>query len=141
MSKLDLRELPQNERVAKGSRCQRNRLRGTAAIWAEPIPGPTTPAAGRTLASDSDVSVELRLHHGVKLDVLRRHGIRSRQVWRDVFVEPRFLLLLAVPNFAHGESAGRRISDVDDEAGLLLHLFVEFRGTSGRRPLGPFRWR
>ena len=82
------------------------------------------------MASDSDVSVELRLHHGVKLDVLRRtrsHNF-SRKIRRDVFVEPRLLLRLALPNLAHGESTGRRIRNVDDEAGLLLHQLVESGG-------------
>ena len=42
----------------------------------------------------ANVRVELRLHHGVKVEVLRRHGIqeRCRQVWPYVFVEPRLLL-------------------------------------------------
>jgi len=70
----------------------------------------------------------------VKLEVLRRHGIRSRQVWLDVFVEPRLLPGLALPDFADGESAGRRIRDVDDEAGLLLHQLVE----SGRHLVETF---
>src|ERR1017187_10686368 len=64
--------------------------------------------------------VVLRLHEGVKLEVLSGHGIRIRQVGRHEFVVPGFLLGFALPDFANGESAGNRIRDVHDEAGLLL---------------------
>ena len=72
--------------------------------------------------------------------VLRRHGIGVGEAWRDVSIKPRFLLGLTLPNFAHGESVGRRIRDVDDEAGLLLYKFVESGGTFDRMSLDPFRW-
>jgi hypothetical protein len=45
-----------------------------------------------------------------------------------VLVKPRLLLGLTLPNFAYAESAGRRLRDVDDKAGLLLHKFVESGG-------------
>ena len=45
-----------------------------------------------------------------------------------MLVKPRLLLGLTLPNFAYAESAGRRLRDVDDKAGLLLHKFVESGG-------------
>src|ERR1017187_1444181 len=72
--------------------------------------------------------VVLRLHEGVKLEVLRGHGIRIRQVGRHEFVVPGFLLGLALPDFANGEAAGNRIRDVHYEAGLLLQKRVKYGG-------------
>src|ERR1022692_71154 len=72
--------------------------------------------------------VVLRLHNGVKLEVLSGHGIRIRQVGLHEFVVPGFLLGLALPDFTDGESAGNRIRDVHDKAGLLLQKWVKSRG-------------
>ena len=81
-------------------------------------------------AASNWVVVELRLHDGVKLEVLRRHGIqnRRRKVCRDVLLEPRIVLRLALPNLTHVEPVGSRVRDVDDEAGLLLRRHARAHG-------------
>jgi hypothetical protein len=64
--------------------------------------------------------VVLRLHDGVKLDVLSGYGIRIRQVGLHEFVKPGFMLSFALPDLVDSESAGNRIRDVNDDARLFL---------------------
>src|ERR1035438_7374964 len=74
------------------------------------------------------VVVVLRLHEGVYLEILSCHGIRIRQVGRHELVVPGLLLGFALPDFADGESAGNRIRNVHDEAGLRLQKWMKSRG-------------